>query len=353
MGKGIILIAPESPPFGGMATQACLLKEGLTRENIQVFFVPTNKSPKLFSEKLWLLPVFRTVGKVFIYVAGILRSLKYCSSIHILACSHLYFYLNVIPAIVIGRIYKKRVVVNYRGGEAESFFKGFAGHFLNVFKLSDSFIVPSGYLKSIFGEFGIQVKVIPNIAQIDKFHFSPPHYKHHIKFICTRNFEAYYDILTLIKSFQLVRNDLPTVSLTLIGDGSLKQDIQDCVKRSGLTGCVKFLGKVDSQDMPYYLSCHDIYVNSSVVDNYPISILEAFSSGLPVISTSAGGIPYLIENDITGILVAPKDYKALARKMIDLANDPELGRNLAENARRIADDHSWSKIWSALKKIYG
>jgi glycosyltransferase involved in cell wall biosynthesis len=352
MNKGIILIGPEPPPFGGMASQAKLLTDRLAGEGVQVFFIPTNKTPDLFSAKLWALPVFRTVGKFFMYLAGIVCSLRPYRTIHILACSHMYFYLNVIPAVLIGRIFKKRVVVNYRGGEADSFFKGVAGYFLSAFRLADSLIVPSGYLKSVFHELGIQARIIPNISEIERFQFSAPDYKDHIKFVCTRNFEAYYDIPTLIRAFRLVKDEIVDSSLTLIGDGSLKQEIMDLVYIFGLSGCVEFLGKIDPHDMPEYLSRHDIFVNSSIVDNYPISLLEAFSSGLPVISTSAGGIPYMVENGVTGILVASGDHKALAKNMTCLARDPNLGRRLAVDARRVAEEHSWEKIWPKLKAEY-
>ena len=352
MKKKIILIAPEAPPFGGMANQARLLSDCLSSEGAQVFYIPTNKVPDRVLSQLWLLPVFRTIGKFLVYIVGILRLVKKCGTIHIFACSHMYFYLNVIPAILIGKIFKKQVVVNYRGGEAKSFFKGPARYCLELFNLTDSLIVPSGYLKSVFSGLGIQAKIIPNISEIARFHFSSPNYEGNIKFICTRNFEAYYDIMTIVRAFRLVKDELSNSSLTLIGEGSLKNNIIGFVETSGLSGSVKFLGKIDPQDMPGYLSTHDIYVNSSIVDNYPISLLEAFASGLPVISTSAGGIPYLVENGVTGILVPPKDYRGLAREMICLANNLAFGKNLSINAKRIADEHSWEKIWPKLKAEY-
>lgn len=350
--SGILIIAPVPPPFGGMANQAHLLKNCLAKERVQVCLIPTNKEPRCFSKELWSLPVFRTLGKFFIYITGIFHALRHCSTMHILACSHMYFFVNVIPALVIGNIFNKRVIINYRGGEAESFFKSFAGYLTGLFHMADSVIVPSGYLKSIFHQLGIQTQIIPNISEMERFNFSVPDYTDHIKFVCTRNFESYYDILTLVKAFRLVKNELPDASLTLIGDGILKQSIMDFVNVSNLRESVAFSGKVDPQDMPDYLARHDIYVNSSIVDNYPISLLEAFSSGLPVVSTAAGGIPYMVKNGETGILVPPKDHHALAGEMIRVARDVALGRCLAINARRFADEHSWKKIWPKLKVEY-
>ncbi len=350
--RKILLIAPEPPPFGGMANQARLLSRRLSEIGVSVELVPTNKVPTLFFTDIWTFPVFRTIGKWLVYMAGVARSIHACDTIHILACSHIYFYLNVVPAVIIGRLLNKRVVFNYRGGEAASFFQGFARHFLWIFKLADATVVPSGYLKSIFHKVGVETKIIPNISEMERFRFEPPDYEKNVKFICTRNFEAYYDILTLVKGFRLVKNELPDSFLTLIGEGSLKKEIVDFVDASDLAGSVAFLGKIDAHDIPVYLTMHDIYVNSSIVDNYPISLLEAFSSGLPVVSTSAGGIPYLVENRVTGILVEPGDHKTLAKEMLRLACDPDLGRKLAANARRVANDHSWENIWPKLKAEY-
>ena len=158
--------------------------------------------------------------------------------------------------------------------------------------------------------------------------------------------------MTLVKSFQLVKKILPRSSLTLIGDGSLKQQIMDFVEHSGLFESVFMPGKVAPADMPGHLSQYDIYVNSSVVDNYPISILEAFSSGLPVITTAAGGIPYMVAHEETGLLVTPKDHQALAQEMIRLAGDTDLGKALAVNAKKFADEHSWKNIWPKLNAVY-
>ena len=354
MNKSIILIAPEAPPFGGMANQARLLASCLAKEGVQVFFVPTNKPPDIGIPWLWSLPVFRTIGNFMSFVWGMLRHIRHCDGVHIFACSHAYFFINVVPALIMGRLFKKRILLNYRGGEAEIFFKGFARHFLPVFKLADAMVVPSGFLKTVFQNLGIPSVIIPNIAEISRFHFKRPDYgKENVRFICTRNFEAYYDVMTLVRAFQIVKMALPKASLTLIGDGSLKQALMDAVNDKGLAESVLFLGKIDPHDMPGCLSRSDIFVNSSVVDNYPISLLEAFSCGLPVVSTDAGGIPFLVENGVTGLLVPVKDEKALAREMIRLAEDPDLGQLLAENAGKVADEHSWERIGPRLKSEYG
>lgn len=352
MALKILLIGPAPPPFGGMANQARLLAQCLAKEKVQVVFVPTNRLPPVISPKIWHLPVLRSIGKFSMYAVGAIRNLKNSTTIHILACSHTYFYVNVIPAIFIGKLFKKKVVINYRGGEAETFFKGTARFFLWVFRLSDSLVVPSRYLHTAFQNMGLNATIIPNISEIERFSFRLPEYSGKIRFVCTRNFEAYYDVITLVRAFKSVKGLLPESTLTLIGEGSLKNTIVEYVQKNNLSDSVTFAGRVDPAKMPDQLLQHDIYVNTSIVDNYPISLLEAFSSGLPVISTAAGGIPYMVEHGITGLLVEPGNHETLAQEMIRLANDLNLGRALAANARKIADNHAWERIWPELKRMY-
>ncbi len=97
-------------------------------------------------------------------------------------------------------------------------------------------------------------------------------------------------------------------------------------------------------------------MNSSIVDNMPLSIIEAFSCGLPVVSTAAGGIPYIVENGETGLLVETNDYEALARQAIRLFEDEDLARIIVRKAfeeskkfrrENVRDD--WLKLYKNLK----
>jgi len=120
-----------------------------------------------------------------------------------------------------------------------------------------------------------------------------------------------------------------------------------------LQDSITLLGNVDPQEMPAHLASADIFVNPSVVDNYPNSILEAFASGLPVVTTSAGGIPYLVRNDKNGLMVSPGDCRGMAEAMIQLGRDFQLCLRLAKGGKETAKKHSWLRIWPQLQKTYG
>jgi len=354
MNEVVIIISPVPPPIGGMAIQAQLLVDLLPTEgqNQHAIIVPTNRVPQIWGFDFWNKPVLRTLGKSDSFIAALFGSVRKCNVIHIMACSHLYFYLVVIPSVIIGRCFNKRLIIHYHGGEADYFFRGFAKHFIGIMKFGHV-IVPGHYLRRFFFNRGVLTDILPNIIEVNRFRFKTPKYRDQIKFICTRNLEPAYDIATLVKSFCIVKKELPNSSLTLVGDGSLKNQIVDMISKYGIQDSVHIAGKVDPFDMPDYLASHDIYVNSSVIDNYPISIIEAFSCGLPVVSTSAGGIPFLIEHNVNGLLSKPGDEVAIADNMIRMARNLSLGIELSKNAKKIVEQHSWHKVWPTLKSMYG
>jgi glycosyltransferase involved in cell wall biosynthesis len=96
--------------------------------------------------------------------------------------------------------------------------------------------------------------------------------------------------------------------------------------------------------MPRLLDDADVFVNASVVDNQPVSILEAFATGLPVVSTPTGGIAAMVRDDETGLLVPPLDADALAAAVLALLRDPERATRLARRAREECRRYTWPAV---------
>jgi glycosyltransferase involved in cell wall biosynthesis len=328
----VALIAPSPPPYGGPANQAVLLKEHLIRSGV---------------------PVLRTLVRAFFFVYRLVIISFKCNVFHVMACSYLYFFLHVLPSILIARVFGKYVMVNYRGGEAYTFISTLGRPFLTLLRKADRITVPSGYLQQVFAEIGLKTSILPNIVEVDQFQHRLPRQTTSPEFICTRNFEPYYDIPTAIRAFGIVKAAIPQSKLTLIGDGVQRGEIERLLTDLDLSRSVTMLGRLDPEEVAQNLSRTDIFINSSITDNYPNSILEAFATGLPVVTTSAGGIPYLVEHENNGLLVRPRDYKSMAEAMIRLANDHQLCLRLSRAGKETADRHSWSNIWPLLQKAYG
>ena len=112
----------------------------------------------------------------------------------------------------------------------------------------------------------------------------------------------------------------------------MRSDLEQLASDLGLRHTT-FIGRVPFEAMPDLYDAADIYLNANDIDNTPGSILECFAAGLLVVTTKAGGIPYILEHERTGLMVKCGDHEALAASAIRLLGDPVLAARLALNAR--------------------
>jgi colanic acid/amylovoran biosynthesis glycosyltransferase len=160
----------------------------------------------------------------------------------------------------------------------------------------------------------------------------------------------------LLESIALLRNRGLRPRLELIGDGPLRGELEEMVVRLGIGDCVQFLGQMPQEDLIRRYSSSRVAVvvlssvdlGSNLCEGIPVSLMEAMSFGVPVISTSTGGIPELLEGG-AGIIVPPEDPVALANAIESVVLNPGLGAALAEKGReRVASDFNTR---SSVKKL--
>src|SRR5207245_5226839 len=141
----------------------------------------------------------------------------------------------------------------------------------------------------------------------------------------------------------ILRSDYPEATLTLAGYGSEEVRLRQVAIRLGADG-IRFAGRVEPPDVPALYESADIFVNSSVIDNQPVSILEAFASGLPVVSTGTGDIPAMMGGGERGLLVPPDRPEAMARAVAALLQEPERALLLARRARQAIREYAWPSV---------
>ncbi len=140
------------------------------------------------------------------------------------------------------------------------------------------------------------------------------------------------DQATLIEAAALLKRELPEARVVVVGEGELRADLEARARRLGLEGRVIFAGF--RRDLDALLPAFTVFCLSSRMEGLGTSVLDAMAFGVPVVATTAGGIPEAVEDETTGRLVAPGDAGSLAAALADVLRDPAKGRRLGEAGRR-------------------
>jgi glycosyltransferase involved in cell wall biosynthesis len=346
--KTVCIISPFPPPYGGMAIQAQKLVSFLEEIGMRVLTVKTNAD--LPNSLLFISKVkgFRTIVRMFCFLRNLRKTLPQVEIVYFLTGFFNFFFWVTYPALILIKLHGKKVILSARGGEARHFFEKYRPLVKPILRRVDTISTPSGFLKQAFEEvLGLDAVIVPNIADFNQFRFRP---RRPVRpnLLVTRSLEEIYNVGCVIRAFKKVHDYIPESSLGIVGDGSQRAALEKLVGDLRLNGCVTFYGKIEHSEIQSYYNQYDILINASNADNLPGVILEAFASGLPVISTRAGGIPYLVEEGVTGLLVDIGDCEALAEKVIKLVRDPELALTLANNARIECRKYSWENVRTAL-----
>jgi glycosyltransferase involved in cell wall biosynthesis len=345
----VAVVAPSLDILGGQGVQAQALAEGLRRDGWDVAFIPIN--PAFPAALGWLrrIPYVRTLLNEALYLPS-LRRLREADVIHVFSASYWSFLLAPVPAMAAGRRLGKRVVLHYHSGEAEDHLARWGRLVHPGLRLADEIVVPSQYLSGVFAGHGYRARVIPNVVDASSFRFRLRR-PLRPRLLSTRNFEPHYRVENTLEAFALLRRRYPQATLTLAGYGSLERRLRQQAAALGEDG-IRFQGRVDPREMPTLCDEADIFVNSSVVDNQPVSVLEAFAAGLPVVSTGTGDIAHMVRNGDTGLLVPADDPRAMAAAVTALLEDPDRGLQMAQRARMEAERYAWSHVRWAWAEAY-
>lgn len=140
----------------------------------------------------------------------------------------------------------------------------------------------------------------------------------------------------LIQALLAVKNDYPSIKLLIVGDGELKSELKELVFKLKLDDYVIFCGNQKNVQVFYDIS--EFTVMSSLWEGMPGAAIESIMLGTPVIGTNVGGIPEIIENNINGLVVPPKDSIALAKAIIYLLSNPQLVKEMGIAGKNIANE---------------
>ena len=347
----VCLVSPFPPPFGGMAIQATQLIPCLEGAGLKVLSVRTNAN--LPSSLVWVkkIPFLRTIITSLVFWINLRRAVLQSDIVYFLTGFFNFFFWVTYPALILIKISRKKVILSAHGGAAADFFHKYGFWLKPIIHRVDAITAPSGFLQQAFVDaFGIKPIIIPNILDLEQFSFRE-RFSLHPRLIVTRSLEDIYNVGCVIKAFTIVQNNYPGATLAIIGDGSQRQMLENLVKESGIEKKVVFHGRVAHEQIYSLYDENDIFINASNVDNMPGTILEAYACGLPIVTTKAGGIPYIVKNRSTGLLVDCNDCEGLAKGVIELLENQDLVKSMTLNGLRECDRYSMDRVRKTLLPV--
>jgi glycosyltransferase involved in cell wall biosynthesis len=349
-GVKVLLVAPSLAILGGQSVQADLLLRNLRAEGVAADLLPINPVPWWPLNYLARVKYVRTLIVSILYVASLLFRVWRYDVIHVFSASYFSFILAPTPALLIATLYHKKTILNYRSGEAEDHFTRWGKSIFWTIRLADKIIVPSGFLVEVFGRLGFRAESIFNISDFSAFQYRErrvvtPH------ILVARNLEPLYDIETSIRAYAVIKSRYSAATLTITGYGSDERRLKSLVCDLNIQD-VTFTGRVERSHMPELFQRADIFLNSSVIDNMPVAIIEAFYAGLPVVTTDVGGIPYIVRDRESGLLTPKRDVNALAAALGEAIDNADLRQKIIDGGRAFAQECSWQRVKWQWAKAY-
>jgi glycosyltransferase involved in cell wall biosynthesis len=252
----------------------------------------------------------------------------------------------------------KPYIVTLHGGALPTFGGRWPGVVRCLLRSADAVTAPSGYLRREMRRFRDDILVLPNALDTADYPFrirdNPEP-----RLVWLRAFHGIYNPALAPAVLAAVSRPYPAATLTMIGrdhgDGSLER-VLEIAAAEGIADRLRVVPGLAKDRVAAALSAGDIFLNTSNIDNTPVSVLEAMACGLCVVSTNVGGLPDLIEHGVDGMLVPAADATAMADAVCAILSSKELAAQLSRQARAKALKHDWSVIlprWESLIRSTG
>ncbi len=215
----------------------------------------------------------------------------------------------------------------------------------SIFSHSLMNVAPSTYLVEEFEKRGYSVQHIPNTFELHKYDFKErdvfaP------RLLYVRAFQRIYNPLMAAEVLANLVKDYPMAELCMVGpdkDGSM-HEFKQRIQEFGLENNVKITGRLPKEEWLDLAKDYDIFINTTDFDNTPMSVMEAMALGLVVVSTNAGGLPYLIENNVDGLLVPVGDSKGMVQAICGVINDPFFSKKMVLQAFEKVSSFDWNVV---------
>jgi len=200
---------------------------------------------------------------------------------------------------------------------------------------------------------GVDLRVFRPVENREEFKKDLRLPESHQVVISSRSLEPIYDVVTLIRAVPHVIEKCPNTCFLVVGDGTLRNQLEELACKLGVTEYVRFVGSISNEEMPKSLGSSDIYVSTSLSDTRSVSLLEAMACALPVVVTDLEGNKECVEDGVNGFLFPKGDFRMLAEKIVYLLRNKDIRRKFGVVNRRIVEKEAdYEKEMSKMEKLY-
>jgi len=361
------------PYLGGVETHVGEISKRLVKLDANVKVYTTDPSGGLPRRQLIdNIEILRfrsfTPKQIYFFSPSLLSALRSLKDIDVV---HVHAYPNFPAlAVALAKSGSRRPVVftpHYGGyrlategtsvlqGCAKKFYNLFAGRFM--FERADAVVALSKIESSLLGQgFGLRtnrIRYIPNGVNVEE--YACPRKSTGSKVLLyVGRVEKYKGLASLLRVFSKVRRLFASSRLVIVGKGAYKKDLVSTVEKCGLQDHVDFLQDVPKEKLLQIYLTSGVFVLLSQYEAFPITVIEAMASGLPVIATNVGGIPDIIKPGKNGFLVGyPPSEELVVRYISLLFNQSELSHDMGQKAREfVLSNFTWDRTAKDLLKLY-
>lgn len=346
----VLLFGPANEILGGQAVQAQRLMRLLgSVPGVEMQFQPINPA---FPRGLgWVkrIPFVRTALTMTCLLPQVFLRAARADILHIFTAGLTSYTLWTIPSMLIGKLLGKKIIINYRDGQAEQHLREFRSAKPTLL-WGDVIVGNTPFIADVFAKYGIEARTIVNVIEASDF-IDRRRSRLRPILMTNRILEPIYNIECILRAFKAVLARYPSATLTIAHVGPSGEQLESYAHSLGLTN-YRFIGKVPHEQIPQLYDAADIYVTTPNIDCMPGSLLECMASGIPIIATAAGGIPYIVTHDESALLVQPDDDRAVAEHVFQLLENPELVERLTEGGRREVEKYRSGPVRDAWIALY-
>lgn len=345
-GKRVCMVSPFAPRKGGVAVQTELLAKHLSDEGVDVIKIDTNLQRLRIK---WIGTPIRLALQPWIVLARLLLNIRKCDVVHIQGAVY-WGFLPAIIAVPVSMLFRKPCILSFHSGAGPQFLDRFPSFIKSIFQHATKTSSVSLELQQELSKRGIDTEILNNLFDHETFTYrerksiAP-------RFVWIRYLERFYDPMTALKTFEIVKQRYPDATLLLAGNGYLEGSLREYITEHEITG-VTMPGMLSRAEVAKALRDADICLNTTRYDGLPTSLLEAAASGLPIVTTGAGGINSLFKNYEEAMVVPIGDSQALADAALELLDNPDYAFEMAKAARCVTELYTWETIRCRISELY-